>query len=145
MAHYFLKQSGINPRRDLGACTFFEERQSSTRFDQKDVIEQVLSGEYDAGAVSARTLSTLAERGTVAADAVRVFWSSQGYSHCCFTAQGGMEPELFHQLEEAFVSVDGSNDEGKAILEAEACASLHPGISEGWELLEKAAQEEGLL
>jgi phosphonate transport system substrate-binding protein len=145
LAHYFLNQSGINPGRDLGTCTFFEERQSSTSFDQMDVIEQVLSGEYDAGAVSGRTLSTLVERGTVPADAVRVFWSSPGYSHCCFTAQGDMEPRLFQQLEEAFVSVDGGNPEGKAIFEAEACDSLQPGISEGWELLEKAAQEQGLL
>ena len=145
LAHYFLNQSGINPRRDLGICTFFEERQSSTGSDQMDVIERVLSGEYDAGAVSGRTLLTLADRGTVPADAVRVFWSSPGYSHCCFTAQGDMEPRLFHQLEEAFVSVDGANPEGKAVLEAEACDSLQPGISEGWELLEKAAQEQGLL
>ncbi len=53
-----------------------------------------------------------------------------------------MEPTLYRQLEEAFVSVDGDDPAGKAILEAEACDSLAPGISEGWELLEKAAQEE---
>ena len=145
LAHYFLNQSGINPGRDLAVCTFHEERQSSTGSDQLDVIEQVLSGEYDAGAVSGRTLATFADRGTVPADAVRVFWSSPGYSHCCFTAQGDMEPRLFHQLEKAFVSVDGDNPEGKAILEAEACDSMLPGISEGWELLGKAAQQEGLL
>ncbi len=56
-----------------------------------------------------------------------------------------MEPRLYRQLEEAFVAVDGANPEGKAILEAEACDSMHAGISEGWELLEKAAQQEGLL
>ena len=105
----------------------------------------MLSGEYDAGAVSRRTLAAVAERGTVPADAVRVFWSSPGYSHCCFTAQGDMEPGLFHQLEEAFVAVDGASSEGRAILQAEACDSLHSGIPEGWEMLEKAAQEEGLL
>ena len=145
LAHYFLNQSGINPRRDLGNCTFFEERQSSTGSDQMDVIERVLSGEYDAGAVSQRTLAAFAERGTVPADGVQVFWSSPGYSHCCFTAQGDMEAGLFHQLEEAFVAVDGASPEGQAILEAEACDSLRSGISEGWEMLEKAAQEEGLL
>ena len=145
LAHYFLNQSGINPRRDLGVCTFFEERQSATGSDQLDVIERVLSGEYDAGAVSRRTLAVLVERGTVPADAARVFWSSPGYSHCCFTAQGNMEPGLYRQLEEAFVAVDGANPEGKAVLEAEACDSLQLGIPEGWEMLEKAAQEEGLL
>ena len=145
LAHYFLKQTGIDPKRDLEACTFFEDRDTTTKYDQKDVIERVLSGEYDAGAVSGRGLTALVDRGAVDADAVRVFWSSPGYSHCCFTAQADMEPTLYRQLEEAFVSVDGNDPAGKAILEAEACNSLAPGISEGWELLERAAQEEGLL
>ena len=147
LAHYFLMQLGINPRRDMEA-TFFEERHSSSGtdlFDQKDVIEQVLSGEYDAGVVSGQTLSTLTERGIVPLDAVRVFWTSPAYSHCCFTAQGEMEPDLLRRVEQAFASVDGTNHEGRAILQAEDCNSLHPGIYEGWEFLEKAAREEGLL
>jgi len=145
LAQYFLKQSGINPKRDLGTCTFYEQREPSGKFDQRDVIDRVLSGEYDAGAVSGRTLTSLAERGSVPADSVRVFWSSPGYSHCCFTAQRDMDPTLYRQLEVAFVSVNGADPAGKAILEAEECNSLAPGISEGWELLEKAAREEGLL
>ena len=85
------------------------------------------------------------EKGTVAADAVRVFWTSPSYSNCCFTAQRDMEPSLYRQLEDAFESVDGSDAAVKAILEAEACSSMSRGISEGWEILEKAAQEEGLI
>ncbi len=145
LAHYFLKQSGINPRVDLAACTFFDERQASTSFDQKDVVDRVVSGEYDAGAVSGRALTSLVENGTVAADALRVFWTSPSYSHCCFTAQSDIEPSLYRQLEDAFESVDGNDPAGKAILEAEACDSIIRGISQGWELLEKAAMEEGLI
>ena len=145
LAHYFLKQSGMNPKVDLAACTFFDERQAPTGFDQKDVLDRVVSGEYDAGAVSGRGLSSLVENGTVAADAVRVFWTSPSYSHCCFTAQSDMEPSLYRQLEDAFESVDASDPAGKAILEAEACNSISRGISEGWEILEKAAMEEGLI
>ena len=145
LAHYFLKQSGINPKVDLATCTFFEERQSSTSFDQKDVVERVVAGEYDAGAISGRALTSLVEKGNVAADAVRVFWTSPGYSHCCFTAQSDIEPSLYRQLEDAFESVNSNDPAGKAILEAEACNSISRGISEGWEILEKAALEEGLI
>ena len=145
LAHYFLKQSGINPKADLAACTFYEDRQASISFDQKDIIDRVMSGEYDAGAVSGRALASFVEKGTIAADALRVFWTSPGYSHCCFTAQGDMEPSLYRQLEDAFESVDGSDPAGKAILEAEACNSISRGISQGWEILEKAALEEGLI
>ena len=145
LAHYFLKQSGINPKVDLAACTFFEERRSSTSFDQKDVVERVVAGEYDAGAISGRALTGLVEKGNVAADAVRVFWTSPGYSHCCFTAQSDIEPSLYRQLEDAFESVNSNDPVGKAILEAEACNSISRGISEGWDILEKAALEEGLI
>ena len=140
LAHYFLTEAGINPARDLGACSFFEEREATGRSDEKDVIERVKSGEYDAGAVSERSLASLQDQGSV-----RKFWSSPGYSHCCFTAQSDMDPALYKKLEAAFESVDGDDPIGRAILDAEACNSLHPGISEGWEMMEKAAAAEGLL
>ena len=54
--YFFLQQLGLDPGRDFAACTFFEERQSSARSDERDVIERVCRGEYDAGAVSQRTL-----------------------------------------------------------------------------------------
>ena len=145
LAHYFLKEAGINPARDLGACTFFQERHATSQSDEKDVIERVKSGEYDAGAVSGRSLTSLQEQGVVAEDSIRKFWSSPGYSHCCFTAQSDMDPALYKKLEEAFESVDGNDPIGRAILEAEACNSLQAGITEGWEMMEKAAEAEGLV
>lgn len=145
LPYYFLKQSGIDPRRDLAACSFYEDRQASSRSDQRDVIERVQREEYDAGAVSRRTLQALTQRGAVAGDSVRVFWSSPGYSHCCFTARGDMEPEVYRKVAEAFISVNGNDPAGKAVLEAEGCSALVPGISEGWEILDKAAAAEGLV
>ena len=145
LAHYFLKEAGINPVRDLEVCTFFEERQTTGRSDEKDVVERVAAGEYNAGAVSGRGLTSLQEQGVVAEDSIRKFWSSPGYSHCCFTSQSNMDPALYKKLEEAFESVDGNDPVGQAILKAEACNSLHRGIPEGWEIMEKAAEAEGLV
>ena len=47
--HYLLKEAGINPSKDLAAASFYEERQSPTRSDERDVVERVASGEFDAG------------------------------------------------------------------------------------------------
>ena len=145
LAHYFLKQCGINPGRDLDGHTFYEERQPASGGALEEVIDRVLSGEYDAGAVSERALTILTQAGPNPAKPVRIFWSSPGYSHCCFTAQSSMEPELIGQLEEAFLSVDHADPVGRAILEAEGCSNLLQGASVGWEMLEEAAREEGLL
>jgi ABC-type phosphate/phosphonate transport system substrate-binding protein len=125
LAHYFLKQSGINPRSDLAQFTFYDER--------------------DAGAVSLGTLDAMNRKGALPADSVRVLWSSPGYSHCCFTAQGDMNGTVSDEVEQAFVSIDDSDAVGRTVLKAEGCRSIVPGISEGWDLIEAAALEEGLL
>ena len=145
LAYYFLNEAGIDPKNDLASFSFFQDRQSGFSWDQRDVAEQVASRQCDAGAVSRRALEEMNDRGLLPSDSIRVFWSSPGYSHCCFTAQRDMDPALYRQLEEAFVTVDSKDPIGKAILEAEACDSLAPGILEGWDILEKAATQQGLL
>ena len=145
LAHSFLKDSGINPSKDLSANSFYDDRQSETKSDERDVVERVGSGEFDAGAVSQRALETMAEDGTLLRDSVRIFWSSPGYSHCCFTSQTDLDPKLAADIESAFLSVTADDPVGKAVLEGEACDHFVPGIGVGWELIEKVAEAEGLI
>ena len=145
LAYHYLKQVGINPTEDLALCTFSDERQPSSLPDQREVVELVQKGEYDAGAVSSTTLSKMAEDGSLPPDSVRVFWSSPGYSHCCFTAHQEMNRELSQKITRAFVSMDYGDPLGKTAMDAEGCKAFLPGITEGWETLEKVAEEEGLI
>ena len=153
LAYHFLKESGIDPEHDFSSFTFNEDRNpgelsgDSRKFisDEHDVIERVRSGEYDAGAVCQRNLERLEDEGTIPKGSVRIFWSSPGYSHCCFTAQGDMDRELARKITEAFVSVDYGEAVGKAVLDGEGCGAFVPGTTRGWEALEKIAQEEGLV
>ena len=143
--HYLLKQAGINPGKDLAAASFYEQRQSATRSDERDVVERVVSGEFDAGSVSQRTMETMAEDGSLPREQVRIFYSSPGYSHCCFTARTGLEPSLAQEIEAAFLSVTGEDEVERAVLKGEACNSFVPGIQDGWDLIEAAAVAEGLV
>ena len=143
--YYVLKQAGLDPNKDLAAASFYEERQSGNTPDERDVVERVASGEFDAGAVSRRTLEVMAEDGDLSEHSVRVFWSSPAYSHCCFTARGDMELELAAQIEAAFLSITGADEVERAVLEGEACDSFVAGIQEGWEIIEDAAVAEGLV
>ena len=143
--YYVLKQAGISPDKDLSAVSFYEERQSSNSSDERDVVERVGSGEFDAGAVSRRTLDLMAEDGSLSSHPVRVFWSSPAYSHCCFTAQGNMEPQLVEQIKAAFLSITGSDDVERVVLEGEGCDAFVPGVQDGWEIIEEAAVSEGLV
>ena len=145
LAYSFLKDSGLDPRKDLTAASFYDDRQSDTKSDQRDVVERVSRGEFDAGAVSQRVMETMAKDGTLPRDDVRIFWSSPGYSHCCFTSKKDMDPSVASEIELALLSVTADDPMGKLVLEGEACDHFVPGNDIGWELVEKAAEAEGLI
>ncbi len=101
----------------------------------------MLKGAYDAGAVSRRTLEVLSEPGQPIPDTLRVFWSSPGYSHCCFTAHRELAAGLAQRITEAFISMHYQDPLGKEVLDAEGCKAFVPGITAGWEALESALSE----
>src|SRR6266446_3820852 len=120
----FLKQHGLDPQRDVAACTFAEDREPSPLSDEMAVVELVRTGEYDAGAVSRRTLEGRTAQGQPLQDTLRVFWSSPGYSHCCFTAHRDLEAGLAQKITDAFVSLHYTDPLGKEVLDAEAARRL---------------------
>ena len=142
---YFLKDMGINPSQTLAAADFYDQRTAQHTSDQVDVALQVLNQSYDAGAISARTLDTLAEQHGIDPAQLRVFWSSPGYSHCCFTARPELDAGEAARATTALVSVDDGDAAGRAVLKAEACERLVPGIQDGWELVAQAALAERLI
>ena len=56
-----------------------------------------------------------------------------------------MDPELAKKITDAFVSMDPADPTAKGVLEGEACNSFVPGITHGWEAVELAVEEEGLI
>ncbi len=145
LAYHYLKQVGINPGQDLARFSFYDDRHPASLPDQRDVVERVRTGEYDAGAVSGTTIEKMEEDGSLPRGAVRIFWTSPGYSHCCFTAHSDMDGALSQKITEAFVSMDYDDAVGKTAMDAEGCKAFLPGITEGWETLEHVAEEEGLI
>src|SRR2546428_14137873 len=100
------------------------------------VVELVRTGEYDAGAVSRRTLKGRTAQGQPLQDTLRVFWSSPGYSHCCFTAHRDLEAGLAQKITDAFVSLHYTDPLGKEGLDAQGCQAFWPGTPPGWAALE---------
>jgi len=145
LPYYFLQQLGLDPAHDLAVCSFYDERQGDAHLDERDVVERVGRHEYDAGAVSGRTIEALQAEGKRALGGFRIIWSSPGYSHCCFTAHSDLDPVLVEKITQAFVAVDAHDPAGKAVLEGEGCKAFVPGITTGWETLEKAAEQAGIL
>jgi ABC-type phosphate/phosphonate transport system substrate-binding protein len=109
------------------------------------VVDLVASGEYDAGAISGLTLRTLRAQGRFPDDRLRVFWSSPSYSHCCFTAQRGIDDAFADKITAAFVAMRYDHPEHREVLDLEHCTAFVPGTGEGFDTLEKAALAEGLI
>jgi phosphonate transport system substrate-binding protein len=145
LAYYFLKQAGLHPEKDLARATFSEERTAAGPAGEAGVVALVRSRRYDAGAVSKHVLATLREQGQLQDGDVRVFWSSPGYSHCCFTAQREIDDALAQRITTAFTAMRFDDPEHRQVLELEGCKGFIPGTAEGYDILEKAAEEEGLV
>jgi phosphate/phosphite/phosphonate ABC transporter binding protein len=145
LAYYFLKQAGIHPEKDLALATFSEDRPAGAPAGEAGVVALVRSGEYDAGAVSKHALATLRENGQLQDGDVRVFWASPGYSHCCFTAHREIDDALAQQITAAFTAMRIDDPEHRQVLELEGCKGFVPGTAEGYDILEAAAEEEGLV
>jgi phosphonate transport system substrate-binding protein len=141
LPYYFLKHHGLDPQWDVAACTFAEEREPSPLSEERAVVELVRTGAYDAGAVSRRTLEGRTAPGPPLQDTLRVFWSSPGYSHWCFTAHRELEAGLAQKITDAFLSLHYTDRLGKEVLDAEGCQAFVPGITTGWEALESALSE----
>jgi phosphonate transport system substrate-binding protein len=145
LPYYFLQQLGLDPAHDLAVCSFYDERLGGAASDERDVVERVGRREYDAGAVSGRTIEASRADGTLAPEGLRIIWSSPGYSHCCFTAHSDMDPALVEKITQTFVAIDAQDPAGKAVLEGEGCNAFVPGITTGWETLEKAAEQARII
>jgi phosphonate transport system substrate-binding protein len=145
LAYYFLKQTGIDPEKDLALATFTEDRPASGPAGEAGVVALVRSRQYDAGAVSKHALATLREKGQLQEGEVRVVWSSPGYSHCCFTAQRAIDEALAQRITDAFTTMRVDDPEHRQVLELEGCKGFIRGTSEGYDMLEAAAEAEGLV
>jgi len=145
LAYYFLKQAGVHPDNDLALATFAEDRPADAPSGEAGVIALVQARHYDAGAVSAHTLRTLQDKGQSRQGDVRVFWSSPGHSHCCFTSHCDIDDALAERITAAFTAMRLDDPEHRQVLELEGCKAFVPGTADGYDTLEAAAEEEGLV
>ena len=122
-----------------------EERSPTVLSGELEVLEQVLSGSYDAGAISGPTLNKLISDETIQSEDIRIIWTSEGYSHCCFTAQPNIDLALLETLQKGFEEISAADPIGRVILREEACSSIVRGNPQGWEVIERAARDQRLI
>jgi len=137
LPYYFLKQHGLDPQQDVAACTFAEDREPSPLSDEMAVVELVRTGEYDAGAVSRRT-SKGGDRARQPCRTPSRLLSRPRVQPLLLYRASGLGAGLAQKITDAFVSLHYTDPLGKEVLDAEGCQAFVPGITTGWEALERA-------
>ena len=137
MPRSFLLGAKINPDTDLKRIAFSGAHDAT--------VAAVAGGKVDAGALNISVWEKLVAEKKVDPAAVRVFYTTPGYYDYNWTVRADMNPELKKKITDAFLALDPSKPEDKAILDLQRASRFIPTKAENYTAIEAAAVNAGLL
>jgi phosphonate transport system substrate-binding protein len=137
MPRSFLLGAKINPDTDLKRIAFSGAHDAT--------VAAVAGGKVDAGALNISVWEKLVAEKKVDPAAVRVFYTTPGYYDYNWTVRADMNPELKKKITDAFLALDASKPEDKAILDLQRASKFIPTKAENYTAIEAAAVNAGLL
>ncbi|PTU75863.1 putative selenate ABC transporter substrate-binding protein [Pseudomonas mangrovi] len=137
MPRYFMLKDDITPEK------FFSRVAYSGAHDA--TVAWVQAGKADAGVLNASVWDKLVAAGKVDTDKVRVFATTEPYYDYNWTVRGNLDPQLTAKIKAAFLALDPSNPEHKAILDLQAASRFIETRPENYQSIEQAARDAGLL
>ncbi|MYN09709.1 putative selenate ABC transporter substrate-binding protein [Pseudoduganella aquatica] len=137
MPRSFLLAAKINPDTDLKRIAFSGAHDAT--------VAAVAGGKVDAGALNISVWEKLVAEKKVDPAAVRVFYTTPGYYDYNWTVRADMNPELKKKITDAFLALDASKPEDKAILDLQRASKFIPTKAENYTAIEAAAVNAGLL
>jgi phosphonate transport system substrate-binding protein len=137
MPRSFLLAAKINPDTDMKRIAFSGAHDAT--------VAAVAGGKVDAGALNISVWEKLIAEKKVDPAAVRVFYTTPGYYDYNWTVRADMPADLKKKITDAFLSLDPSKPEDKAILDLQRASKFIPTKAENYTAIEAAAVNAGLL
>ena len=137
MPRYFMLKDEITPEQ------FFSRVAYSGAHDA--TVAWVQAGKADAGVLNASVWDKLVAAGKVDTDKVRVFATTEPYYDYNWTVRGNLDPQLTAKIKAAFLALDSSIPEHKAILDLQAASRFIETRPQNYDSIEQAARDAGLL
>jgi phosphonate transport system substrate-binding protein len=137
MPRYFLLSNGIEPDRDLARYAFSGAHDVTARW--------VEGGKVDAGALNESVWNKLVEEKKVDPSKVVVFYTTPPFHDYNWTVRGDLDPALVQKLKAAFLALDASKPEQKAILDLQRTRKFIETRPENYREIEEAAKSAGLI
>jgi len=144
---HFLREAGLDPEKDLKVVRFDTDigKHGDTGTSEHDVVRAVTAGSADAGAIGKATWDAFVAADSIDPHALRIFWTSHGYSHCNFTAGVGLPSSVAQRFTEAIQAMDYNDPKWKQIMNLEGLTRWMPGITTGYDELEHEARRLDML
>jgi phosphonate transport system substrate-binding protein len=144
---HFLREAGLDPETDLNLVRFDADigKHGDTGTSEHEVVRAVIEGSADAGAIGRATWDAFVADGSIDARQLVIFWTSQGYSHCNFTAQAGFSSALVERFTNAIQAMDYSDAKWRQIMKLEGLTRWMRGTTEGYDQLEREARRLDML
>ncbi|NGZ83910.1 putative selenate ABC transporter substrate-binding protein [Duganella aceris] len=137
MPRYYLLAAKIDPDTDLKRIAFSGAHDAT--------VAAVAGGKVDAGALNISVWEKLVGEKKVDPAVVRVFYTTPGYYDYNWSVRTDMNADLKKKLTDAFLALDPSKPEDKAIMELQRASKFIPTKAENYKNIEAAAQNAGLL
>ena len=137
MPRFFIQQAGINPEKDFKNVAYSGAHDATVAF--------VAAGKADAGVLNTSVWDKLVETKKVDPAKVRVFATTPEYFDYNWTVRGDLDPAITKKLTEAFLKLDASKPEDKAIMDLQRASKFIPTEPKNYIGIEEAAKAAGLL
>ena len=137
MPRSFLLAARIDPDTDLKRISFSGAHDAT--------VAAVAGGKVDAGALNISVWEKLNEQKKVDPSVVRVFYTTPAYYDYNWTVRADMPEAMKKKITDAFLALDSSRPEDKAILELQRASKFIPTKAANYANIEAAAKNAGLL
>jgi phosphonate transport system substrate-binding protein len=137
MPRYFLLKNGIDPDKDFAKVAFSGAHDAAAKW--------VESGRVDAGALNESVFQKLLDEKKLDPAKVRVLWTTPPYFDYNWTVRGDLDSKIIEKIKKAFLALDYSNPEHKAILDLQRTHKFIPTSLENYKSIEEAAISAGLI
>lgn len=137
MPRYYLLKSGIDPDKDFAKVAFSGAHDVTAKW--------VESGKVEAGVLNESVLQKLFDEKKIDPTKVRVLWTTPPYFDYNWTVRGDLDPKLVEKIKKAFLALNYSNPEHKAILDLQRTHKFIPTSVENYKSIEEAARSAGLI
>ena len=137
MPRFFLQQDGLNPEKDFKTVAYSGAHDATVAF--------VAAGKADAGVLNTSVWDKLVETKKVDPSKVRVFATTPTYFDYNWTVRGNLDPAIVKKLKDAFLALDPSKPEHKAIMDLQRASKFVATESKNYDGIEAAGKSAGLL